>query len=87
MTEKTSMGALPLDALPIGRSAVISDVLKKNADISKRLLQLGFRRESDVECVGESPLGGMRAYRVLESIIALRNEDARLILTSYEQQE
>lgn len=51
--------------------------------ISRRLYELGFRAGERVESVGRSPLGGMRAYRILQSVTALRDADAaRVIVTN-----
>lgn len=41
-----------------------------------RLKELGFEENASVYCVGESPLGGMKAYLIKGAVIALRNRDA-----------
>ena len=42
----------------------------------RRLKELGFEENASVYCVGESPLGGMKAYLIKRAVIALRNGDA-----------
>lgn len=42
----------------------------------RRLKELGFEENASVYCVGESPLGGMKAYLIKGAVIALRNRDA-----------
>ena len=68
-----------LDKLSIGQGAYI---IKINAhDKTKsRLLDLGFIKNSYVKCIYQSPFKSPRAYLIGESVIALRNSDASLII-------
>ncbi len=45
----------------------------------RRLLDIGLIENTEVECVGISPAGGISAYLIRGAVIALRNEDAALI--------
>ena len=47
--------------------------------MTRRLYELGFSGGACVSCVGESPLGGMKAYLVKGAVIALRDKDAAAI--------
>lgn len=81
MTEENNIKYLPLSQLPVNTPAEIMQI--SDSDVSVRLTELGFRVGETTECVGKSPLGGMRAYRVSQSIIALRERDAELITVTY----
>lgn len=76
-----------LAALGVGRSAVIRGMSDGGRNISGRLSDLGFTSGSLVSCVGESPMGGMRAYFVRGAVIALRDEDAAVVVTSEENDD
>lgn len=80
---KKVCAALPLTRLPCGACARVVRIDKSVGSIWQRLRELGFCESETVECVGESPFGGMRAYRVLQSIIALRDTDAEAVEVSY----
>lgn len=72
-----------LDRVPPSVSARVEKVGDCGHSIASRLNVLGFKEGAEVECVGKSPLGGMRAYKVMGTVIALRDEDARCVITSY----
>ncbi len=61
--------------LPVGKTAHIDRVHAKGP-LGKRLLDMGFVQNTPVTCLFESPCGGMRAYRIRETVVALRCEDA-----------
>ena len=61
--------------LPVGQTAYIEKVRAKGP-LGKRLLDMGFVQNTPVSCLFESPSGGMRAYRIRETVVALRCEDA-----------
>ena len=50
--------------------------LTASCDMRRRLLDIGLVPSASVMCVGESPLSGMRAYRISGAKIAIRNTDA-----------
>ena len=72
-----------LCTLPIGVKGFVETLSDGGRGISDRLRELGFREGCAVTCVGKSPLGGMRAYSVMGSVIALRDEDAATVNTCY----
>ena len=62
-----------------GQTARIS-WLSDDKSISKRLLDLGFEPGSCVSCVLRKKGGEISAFFIRGSVIALRREDAQLIL-------
>lgn len=66
-----------LSSLPIGKSAVIKDLLP---GCPHRLSELGFNPGERVEPVYASPLGLPRAYLVLGGIVALRKQDSDMVI-------
>lgn len=54
--------------------------LKATGSMRRRLLDIGLTENTDVECLGHSPCGGMSAYLIRGAVIAIRSEDSRNIL-------
>lgn len=73
---------LPLSTLPVGQTAVIRRVLEHT--ITARLLDLGFEPGSSVTCVLKKSGGEISAYLIKGTVIALRREDAGLLLVTVE---
>ena len=48
-------------------------------NIKKRLLELGLTNGVLIECILINPFKNMKAYRVKNTIIALRNDDSTFI--------
>jgi Fe2+ transport system protein FeoA len=67
-----------LDGLGAEESAVVEELLSEGAE-RRRMLDLGILPGTKVEVVMRSPLGDPTAYRVRDSVVALRSEQARLI--------
>ena len=67
-----------LDALGNGRSATITSVGGQSA-MHAHLRDLGFTEHSTVTCLFSSAFGDPRAYRVRDTVIALRDSDARCV--------
>lgn len=67
-----------LPELREGDMAVITAV-DANGGLRRRLLDLGLAPGAQVACVGASPLGDPRAYRVCGTVLALRGKDAAAI--------
>ena len=72
----------PLHLLPIGKKAVISRLLH-TGDMRRRLLDLGFIPDTEIQCLYRSPLGDPTAYFVRGTVIALRQEDAEQIIVAF----
>ena len=69
---------MTLDQLKMGRAATVTKIFSTNAE-RRRLLDLGILPGTPIENVMSSPLGDPVAYRVRNSVVALRREQARLI--------
>lgn len=64
--------------LGVGETAHVTAVRNTGA-MALRLRELGLLEKERVTCVGVSPLGDPRAYRICGAVIALRNCDAALV--------
>lgn len=72
-----------LDSLKIGFSGHI--VALQNSQILKsRLLDLGFLPGTFVTCLHQNSAGDFKAYRIRNTVIALRKEDSNHILIEKE---
>ena len=69
----------PLSSLPNAQSAVIYK-LEGEQIMQERLENLGFTKHSPITCLFASALGDPRAYQIRDTVIALREKDARNIL-------
>ena len=67
-----------LSALPEGASALVGRLDARGA-VRRRLTDLGLAPGERVDCVGASPLGDPRSYRVRGAVLALRQADAAQI--------
>lgn len=59
--------------------AIVEDITHPDADMKRRLLDLGFYKGTPIKKVLTSPKGDPMAYRVRGTTIALRNNDAQYI--------
>ena len=66
---------LTLSALQRGQSGIVC-LLKAAGAMRRRLQDLGLICGTKVTCVGVSPLGDPKAFRVRGAVIALRRSDA-----------
>ena len=73
----------PLSEMKIGQTAEICWLADHKA-ITKRLLDLGFEPGARVGCVLTKHGGEISAYWIKGAVIALRREDAELILVKEE---
>ncbi len=64
--------------LSLTQTAIISR-LHSQGKLRRRLLDLGFSPGISITALFRSPLGDPTAYQILDSVIALRREDARQI--------
>jgi len=55
-------------------------ILVAQSSLKRRLNDLGFIEDEEVECILVSPDGGFKAYKICESVIALRSEDGQKIM-------
>lgn len=54
--------------------------LRSTGSMRRRLLDIGLTENTDVECLGRSPCGGMSAYLIRGAVIAIRSEDGQGVL-------
>lgn len=67
-----------LNELKKGEKAIIKG-LEIEDSMKRRLLDIGFIKNSIVECVLESPLKDPKAYSIRGTLIAIRENDAKKI--------
>lgn len=68
-----------LAGLREGESAQVASLMNTGS-IKRRLQDLGLVEGTRVQCVQKSPYGDPVAYWIRGAVIALRTEDAQLIL-------
>ncbi len=73
------MNLITLDELEVGKRAIVYRLETKNG-MRRRFLDLGMNRNSTVECVGVSPLGGIKAMLINGAVVAIREEDLKTII-------
>lgn len=62
-----------------GECAFVEELLTKG-DMRRRLLDIGLVKNAPVVCLGKSPCGDPRAYRICGAVIAVRQADAAGVL-------
>lgn len=67
-----------LDELKPGEKAVILE-MSINADMGKRLMDLGFISGEEIEFFSKSILGDPKAFLIKGAVVALRKNDCRKI--------
>lgn len=73
------MNTITLDKLPLNSYGKIVS-LNCVGPIHRRLLDLGLIKNTPIKAILKSPFGDPTAYEVRGSTIALRKEDAKLII-------
>lgn len=77
------MNTITLDKLPLYSSGKILS-LNCSGILQRRLLDLGLTPNTYIKSILKSPFGDPTAYEVRGFTIALREEDAKLILVNSE---
>jgi ferrous iron transport protein A len=70
-----------LSVLPLGSQAIIEE-FTGDESVRERLVDLGFVRGARVESRLRSPLGGATIYRVDNTTVVLRDEEAACVTIS-----
>lgn len=70
---------IPLSSLPLGKKAKVR-ALTLNGTIRRRILDLGFILDTEIEALQKSPSGDPVAYQIRGAVIALRMEETSKIL-------
>ena len=73
------MKKLSLKDILINEDAYVTKITTDN-DIKRRLLDIGLSKNTKVTPLFNSVSGGIRAYKIRNSIIAIRDNDAKMIL-------
>ena len=71
-----------LDKLSINKMAKVITI-SDNSTIKRRLLDIGIIPGIEIKKILISPFKGISAYLVMDSLIAIRDNDAKLIEVSY----
>lgn len=80
------MAELPLSRLKKNQTGIIKklslrqDLSPENTSVLCRISELGFCQGTSVTCVNTGVFQDPHAYRLRGTVIALRNEDASMIL-------
>lgn len=69
---------LSLNDIQPGQTAQVTELLVSGA-MRRRLMDLGLTADTQVECLGVSPLGDPVSYRIRGAVIAIRREYSRQI--------
>lgn len=67
-----------LDNLNINKIAKIENIYCEN-NIKRRMMDLGIVKGTKIKAILKSPSGNPKAYEVRGSVIAIRNEDAKMV--------
>ena len=67
-----------LNELRLGERGIICGI-QTEGTMRRRLLDLGFVENTEIECFGSNPGGGLHAYGVRGAVIAIRTRDAQTI--------
>lgn len=62
-----------------GQKVRIKELTSKGS-MRRRLLDIGLVENTEVECLGKSPMGDPKAYLIRGAVIAIRSEDCQGIL-------
>lgn len=69
----------PLSSLDIGQSATI-DHIKPESTLRTRLFDLGIVSGTQISCLQKSIFGDPCAYLIRDTVIAIRNADAKNVI-------
>ncbi len=70
---------IPLHLLPIGSFGKVTELISYD-NSRRRMLDLGFIKNTIVEALRRSPSGDPTAYQIRGAVIALRSEEASNII-------
>lgn len=74
---------LTLDQLALGESSTVRR-LTTEGSMRRRFLDIGLVEGTEIECIGKSPCGDPRAYRIRGAVIAIRARDCKGIFIQKE---
>ena len=59
--------------------------IEKNSTLLRRFLDIGIIPGTKIEKVLSNPFGGIQAYSIMGTTIAIRDNDAKEVIVSYEE--
>ena len=62
-------------------------MIKCKNDIKRRLMDMGLIEKTKIECIMESPQGDPVAYKIRNTLVAIRKIDAKEIYIDVESEE
>ncbi len=65
---------ISLNRIVPGERATVKAVC--GGEIKRRLMDIGLVENTEIECVGKSPLGDPAAYLIRGAVIAIRSDDS-----------
>ena len=68
-----------LSSLSVGDKVIIEKI-DDNLELKERLVDMGFTKDSEIECVLKACFNGPIAYKIKNTVIALRQNDASKIV-------
>ena len=71
-----------LNCIPCGSKATVAS-LRADAEITKRLLELGITRGTEIMVLGNAPLGDPMIVRVRGCQFAIRRNEAKNVLMEF----
>ncbi len=75
---------ISLDQIIINQPCKVIDIQSENMT-KRRFLDIGIVPNAKIEKVLVSPFGEISAYSIMGATIAIRNQDAKEIIVSYEE--
>ncbi|AJC73017.1 iron transporter FeoA [Pseudothermotoga hypogea DSM 11164 = NBRC 106472] len=84
LNKKRGDGTMSLSDVPVGFEAKIISV--PDDDVGSRLLSIGFVPGNSVKVISCAPLGDPRVYMVMGKMVTLRNDEAKRIQVSMEDE-
>ena len=66
---------ISMDSLRVGEKAIV-DNISRESKMRRRFFDIGLTKDSNVECVGVSPMGDPKAYLIKGAVIAIRAADS-----------
>ena len=65
-----------MNEIDVSRKATVKSI-DACGEIRRRLMDMGLVENTQIECVGKSPLGDPKAYLICGAVVAIRAADCR----------
>lgn len=67
-----------MNEIDVNRKATVK-AIDTCGEIRRKLMDMGLAENTQIECVGKSPLGDPKAYLICGAVVAIRAADCREI--------